>query len=81
MCSLIRPPGLLKIFGVKSNNLTYILNMDNSVESLAKLNKTVTPAKAGVQKSLKNLDSCFRRNDAERFLQEAPVVLRILHWG
>jgi len=24
---------------------------------------TVTPAKAGVQKSLEGMDSCFRRND------------------
>jgi hypothetical protein len=27
------------------------------------LQVTVTPAKAGVQNSLKRLDSCFRRND------------------
>ncbi len=26
---------------------------------------TVTPAKAGVQERLQNLDSCFRRNDGE----------------
>jgi hypothetical protein len=42
-------------------------------QSLAKFNETVTPAQAGVQKTLKNLDSCFRRNDVERLLQEAPM--------
>jgi predicted GIY-YIG superfamily endonuclease len=34
-----------------------------SHEALAKLKKTVTPAKSGVQKPLKNLDSRFRGND------------------
>jgi len=42
-----------------------------SREVLAKLNKTVTPAKAGGQNVLKRLDSCFRRNDGEGLLQEA----------
>jgi len=42
-----------------------------SEEVLAKLNKTVTPAKAGGQNVLKRLDSCFRRNDGEGLLQEA----------
>jgi len=36
-------------------------------ELLAELGKTVTPEKAGVQKSLKNLDSGFRRNDDEEY--------------
>ena len=40
-------------------------------ELLAELGKTVTPAKAGDQKSLKNLDFVFRRNDEKGFLQEA----------
>jgi hypothetical protein len=31
-------------------------------EALAELSNSVTPAKAGVQKLLKNLDSGFRRN-------------------
>jgi len=42
-----------------------------SCEVLAKLNKTVTPAKARGQNVLKRLDSCFRRNDGEGLLQEA----------
>ena len=33
------------------------------VEPIAKLGKIVTPAKAGVQKILKNVDSGFRRHD------------------
>jgi hypothetical protein len=41
------------------------------IEALAKLEETVTPAKAGVHKSLKNQDSCFSRNDVEGLLQEA----------
>jgi len=40
-------------------------------EALARLKETVTPAKAGVQKSLQNLDSCFRWNDVEGLFQEA----------
>jgi len=44
------------------------------LEALAKLNKTVTPAKAGVQNVLKRLDSCFRRNDGEGLLQEALLL-------
>jgi hypothetical protein len=42
-----------------------------SREALAELSLSVTPAKAGVHKSLKNLDSGFRRNDAQELLQEA----------
>jgi hypothetical protein len=41
-------------------------------EALAELSNSVTPEKAGVQKLLKNLDSGFRRNDAQGLLQEAP---------
>jgi hypothetical protein len=44
-----------------------------SLEAPAKPNNTVTPAKAGVQRTSDALDSCFRRNDAESFLQEAPL--------
>jgi hypothetical protein len=40
-------------------------------EALARLKETVTPAKAGVQKSLQDLDSCFRWNDVEGLFQEA----------
>jgi hypothetical protein len=43
------------------------------LEPLAKLDKTVTPAKAGVQKCARNLDSRFRGNDRRILLQEA-------HW-
>ena len=32
-------------------------------QNAEKLHSIVTPAKAGVQKILKRLDSCFRRND------------------
>ena len=46
-------------------------------QTLAKLIETVTPAQAGVQKTSNNLDSCFRRNDVERLLQEAPIFLSI----
>jgi len=42
-----------------------------SLEAPAKLSSTVTPAKAEVQKTTEDLDSCFRRNDAECLLQEA----------
>ncbi len=42
-----------------------------TLEALAELANSVTPAKAGVQKFLKNLDSGFRRNDAQGLLQEA----------
>jgi len=41
------------------------------MEPIAKLNETFTQAKAGVRKALKNLDSCFLRNDVEGLLQEA----------
>jgi hypothetical protein len=40
-------------------------------EPLAKLNKTFTPGTSGAQKTLKSLDSGFRRNDVEGLLQEA----------
>jgi len=30
-----------------------------------KVSKAVTPAKVGVHKMLKSMDSCFRRNDNE----------------
>ena len=40
-------------------------------EATAKLNKGVTPAKAGVQKFLKKLDSRFRGNDNPGFSQFA----------
>jgi hypothetical protein len=40
-------------------------------EPLAKLNKTFTPGTSGAQKTLKNLDSGFCRNDVEGLLQEA----------
>jgi hypothetical protein len=42
-------------------------------EALAKLSQTVTPVKAGVQKSMKNLDSVFQRNDDEALLQKARM--------
>jgi len=43
--------------------------MADSCELLAKLEKTVTLAKAGVQKSLNNLNSSFRWNDEKGFLK------------
>ena len=52
-------------------------------EPLAELPIPVTPAKlvpggfrpgAGVQKSLQNLDSGLRRNDAQGLLQEANII-------
>jgi hypothetical protein len=46
----------------------------DSLEPLAELNKTVTPVTSGVQKTLKNLDSGFRRNDVEGLLQKAPLI-------
>ena len=48
-----------------------------SQKALAQLPNSVTPAKAGVQKCLKSLDSGFRRNDVNRLLQEAPKSFRI----
>jgi hypothetical protein len=42
-----------------------------SIEPIAKLKKGVVPAKAGVQKSLKILDSRFRWNDDLGLLQLA----------
>jgi hypothetical protein len=47
-----------------------LLSETLSLEPIAKLNKTVTPAKAGVQNMLKLLDSGFRRNDTKGLLQE-----------
>jgi hypothetical protein len=41
-----------------------------SFKPLAELSYSVTPAKAGVQKSLGELDSGFRRNDVQGLLQE-----------
>jgi hypothetical protein len=43
-------------------------------KALAKLNKSVTPARAGVQKTLKNLDSCYRRNDVQRFVKRLRIT-------
>ena len=43
-------------------------------ELLVELGKTVTPEKARVQKSLKNLDSPCRRNDEKGFLQETLLT-------
>jgi hypothetical protein len=43
-------------------------------ESLCNTNGTVTPAKAWVQKQLKNLDSGFRRNDIEGFMKKPQVT-------
>ena len=37
-------------------------------QALAKLNEIVTPAQAEVQKTAKNLDSCFCRNDVNKLL-------------
>jgi hypothetical protein len=36
---------------------------ENLYQDAEKLPFAVTPAKAGVQKTLKRLDSCLRRND------------------
>ncbi len=40
-------------------------------EPLAELKNPVTPAQAGIQKSLGGLDSGLRRNDVQGLLQEA----------
>ena len=50
--------------------------MSITMEALAELSNSVTPAKAGVQKLLKNLDSGFRRNDAQGLLPEARELFR-----
>ena len=55
-------------------------------EAIAKLNKSVTPAKAGVQKFLKRLDSRFRGNDNLGLLQLAMTERNIVligagYWG
>jgi hypothetical protein len=42
-------------------------------EPLAKLERSVTPAKVGVQKCARNLDSRFRLGDRRILLQEAPI--------
>jgi len=44
------------------------------LETISKFLFTVTPAKAGVQGSLKVLDSGFRRNDARRRLVHFEIV-------
>jgi hypothetical protein len=44
-------------------------------EAFAELSICVTPVKTGVQKSLKDLDSDFRRNDVKGLLQEALKYL------
>jgi hypothetical protein len=46
-------------------------------ERLAKIGKTVTPTKVWVQKSLKILDSGFRRKDEDGLLQEVHLVPNI----
>jgi len=43
---------------------------EETLELLVKLDKTVTPAEAGVQKSLKNLVPGLRRDDEKGLLQE-----------
>jgi len=40
----------------------------------AKLNENVTPARCGVQKTLKYLDSSFLKNDVAGLLQEALLL-------
>jgi hypothetical protein len=54
---------MAKPAGVRTNRRTN--------EPLAELNKTVTSVTSGGQKTSKNLDSGFRRNDVEGLLQEA----------
>jgi hypothetical protein len=44
-------------------------------EPILKLTQPVTPAEAGVQKVEIMLDSCFRRNDADRLLKLALNTL------
>ena len=63
---------LLKIFFLQAALIQTGSGKNLTPEPLAKLNKTVTPVTSGVQKTLKNLDSGFRRNDVEELLQEAP---------
>ena len=53
--------------GISDQNTSMI------VEALAKLANSVTPAKTGVQKRLRRLDSVFRRNDAKGLLQEVQL--------
>jgi hypothetical protein len=48
------------------NNKHQINSNEPNSNRLLKARGTVTPAKAGVQNGLKELDSCFRRNDNER---------------
>jgi hypothetical protein len=45
----------------------------DAYEVIVKLEKVVTPAKAGVQKSMKRLDSRFRGNDILGVLQLTPI--------
>jgi UDP-glucose 4-epimerase len=56
--------------------LQWFLANPISREPLAELSYSVTPAKAGVQKSLGELDSGLRRNDVQGLLQEAPEIQR-----
>ena len=46
----------------------------DTIEAIAKLKKGVTPAKAGVQKFFKRLDSRFRGNDSLGVLQLAQFL-------
>jgi len=49
--------------------LAYLSRKPEQDEPLAELSKTVTQAKAGVHKTLQNLDARFNRYDAGRLLQ------------
>jgi len=46
----------------------------NAVHLKNRIAQTVTPAKAGIQKSLKKLDSRFRGNDSKGFDMRAAVL-------
>jgi hypothetical protein len=48
--------------------------LSESIEPLAELSNSVTPAYAVVQKLSENLDSGLRRNDAQRLLQKALLL-------
>ena len=48
--------------------------MELLLETISRFAYTVTPAKAGVQNSAKNLDSGFRRNDTQRRLSHLGRV-------
>jgi hypothetical protein len=47
----------------------------NTMNQLQNLKKAVTPAKAGVQRSMKRLDSRFRGNDVPGVLQLALSII------